>query len=81
VTALTTRQVLSRPDMLAMTTAVHRWATYGVLPVGALASGLAASFCGPRLAIVLAASTAQLSILAPTECAPLRRLQTLNPPA
>ncbi len=33
LTALTTRQSLSRPDMRAMATAVFRWATYGCCPL------------------------------------------------
>lgn len=78
LTALTTRQTLSRPDMRAMTTAVHRWATYGVLPLGALAAGLAASLFGPRLAILLAGAAAQLCVL-PLLRSPLRRLRTLTP--
>lgn len=58
LTALTTRQLLSRPDMRSMTTAVHRWATYGVMPLGAVFGGLCASLLGPRLAIVLVAALA-----------------------
>ncbi len=78
LTALTTRQTLSRPDMRAMTTAVHRWATYGVLPVGALAAGLAATLLGPRPAILLAGAAAQLCVL-PLLRSPLHRLRTLTP--
>lgn len=78
LTALTTRQTLSRPDMRAMTTAVHRWATYGVLPVGALAAGLAASLIGPRPAMLLAGVAGQLCVL-PLLRDPLRRIRTLEP--
>jgi MFS family permease len=77
LTALTTRQALSRPDMRAITTAVHRWATYGVLPLGALLAGLAASLLGPRPAILLAAAVAQLCVV-PLLWSPLRRLRTLT---
>lgn len=76
LTALTTRQTLSRPDMRAMVTAVHRWATYGVVPVGAVASGLAASVLGIRPAILLAGAVAQLCVV-PLLRSPVRRLQTL----
>ena len=77
LTALTTRQVLSRPDMRAMVTAVHRWATYGVLPVGALVAGLAASLLGLRPAIFLVGVIAQLCVV-PLLRAPVRKLHTLT---
>jgi len=77
LTALTTRQALSRPDMRAMVTAVHRWATYGVLPLGALAAGLAASLLGLRPAIFLAGAIAQLCVV-PLLRAPVRKLHTLT---
>ena len=76
-TALTTRQLLSRPDMRAMTAAVHRWATYGVMPLGALAGGLGASLLGPGPAIESLAALAQLTIV-PLLWSPLRTLRTLN---
>ncbi len=79
LTALTTRQTLSRSDMRAMVTAVHRWATYGVVPLGALAAGLAASLLGLRPAIMLAAAVAQLCVV-PLLRAPVRRLKTLSSP-
>lgn len=77
LTALTTRQTLSRPDMRAMTTAVFRWATYGVLPVGALLAGLTASLTGPRPAILLAGAISQLCVV-PLLRSPLRTLRTLT---
>jgi MFS family permease len=78
LTALTTRQTLSRPDMRAMTTAVFRWATYGVLPLGAFLAGLSASLLGPRPAIVLAGVISQLCVV-PLLRSPLRQLRTLTP--
>lgn len=77
LTALTTRQILSRPDMRSMTTAVHRWATYGVMPLGALGGGLCASLLGPRPAILLVATLAQFTVL-PLLRSPLRTLRTLT---
>lgn len=77
VTALTVRQTLSRPDMRAMVTAVHRWATYGVLPLGALAAGLVASLIGVRTAFLLAAALAQLCVM-PLLRSPVRKLRTLT---
>jgi MFS family permease len=79
LTALTTRQTLSRPDMRAMTTAVFRWATYGVLPLGALLAGLMASLTGPRPAILLAGGIGQLCVL-PLLGSAVRTLRTLSPP-
>lgn len=79
LTALTTRQTLSRPDMRAMTTAVFRWATYGVLPLGALLAGLLASLTGPRPAILLAGGIGQLCVL-PLLGSGVRALRTLSPP-
>jgi MFS family permease len=79
LTALTTRQTLSRPEMRAMTTAVFRWATYGVLPLGALLAGLVASLAGPRLAILLAGGLGQLCVL-PLLRSGVRTLRTLSPP-
>jgi MFS family permease len=78
LTALTTRQTLSRPDKRAMTTAVFRWATYGVLPLGALLAGLTATLLGPRPAILLAAAISQLCVV-PLLRPPLRALRTLTP--
>lgn len=78
LTALTTRQTLSRPDMRAMTTAVFRWASYGVLPLGALLAGLAASLMGPRPAILLAGVISQLCVV-PLLGRPVRTLRALTP--
>lgn len=78
LTALTTRQMLSRPEMRSMTTAVHRWATYGVMPLGALSGGLCTSLLGPRPAILLVAALAQLTVV-PLLRSPLRSLRALTP--
>ncbi len=77
LTALTTRQLLSRPDMRAMTTAVHRWATYGVMPLGAITGGLCATFLGPRPAILIVAVMAQVTVV-PLLLSPLRSLRSLG---
>jgi hypothetical protein len=75
LTALTTRQMASRPDMRSITTAVHRWATYGV---GALVGGLCASLLGPGPAILLMAALAQHTVV-PLLRSPLRTLRLLSP--
>lgn len=79
LTALTTRQLLSRPDMRAMTTAVHRWATYGVMPLGAIAGGLCATLLGPRPAMLVIAVIAQGTVI-PLVLSPLRSLKSLQIP-
>ena len=81
LTALTTRQTLSRPGMRAMTTAVFRWATYGVLPLGALLAGLTASLLGPRPAILLARAISQLCVmpLLPPPCVRAARSRRRQP--
>jgi hypothetical protein len=65
--------------MRAITTAVFRWATYGVLPPGALLAGLTAALTGPRPAILLAGAISQLCIV-PLLRSPVRTLRTLRPP-
>lgn len=77
LTALTTRQTLSRPDRRAMVTAVHRWATYGVVPLGAVAAGLAASILGVRPALIVAGGIAQLCVV-PLLRSPIRKLRGLT---
>jgi predicted MFS family arabinose efflux permease len=77
LTALTTRQTLSSSDMLPIATAVYRWATYGALPLGATAAGLAASLLGPRPAMLLAGAIGQLCVL-PLLRPKVRRLRTLS---
>lgn len=63
LTALTARQTLSAPEMRPLTTAVHRWATYGACPLGALLGGLLAAHLGIRTAIVAVAVVGQLAAL------------------
>lgn len=63
VAALTTRQRLSAGDRRAMTTAVFRWATYSVLPLGALLAGLVASALGVRVAVLVFGAIAQLCVM------------------
>lgn len=77
MTALTTRQTVSPPALRSMTTAVHRWATYGVLPLGALLAG-AVAHAGVRPAMLLTAAIGQaatLSLLA----SGVRRLTVVGP--
>jgi MFS family permease len=63
VAALTVRQRLSAPQHRAMATAVFRWATYSVLPLGALLAGLTASTLGVRAAVLIFGVVAQLCVV------------------
>ena len=63
VTALTTRQLLSRPDMRVQTTAIHRFVSLGVLAPAAWAAGLTADTAGPRWAILTFAALGALCLL------------------
>jgi predicted MFS family arabinose efflux permease len=75
VAALTTRQRLSAAGQRAMATAVFRWATYSVLPIGALFAGLAASALGVRAALLIFGGIAQLCVV-PLLRAPLPDFRT-----
>lgn len=55
-TAVSTRQRLAPPDMLARVTAANRVLTYSAMPLGALLGGILASTAGPRLTLILAAA-------------------------
>ena len=77
LTALTTRQTLSPLDMRAMVTAVFRWATYGVVPLGAVAAGLAATVLGVRPALIVAGVVAQLCVV-PLLLPSVRKLRSLT---
>lgn len=63
LTALTTRQAISPPELRPMTTAVHRWASYGALPIGALVAAATASTFGVRFAMLLCGAIAMLGVL------------------
>ena len=63
VVALTTRQRLSTGKQLAMATAVFRWATYSVVPLGALLAGVTASAFGVRAALLISGAIAQVCVV------------------
>jgi Transmembrane secretion effector len=79
LTALTARQTLSQPQMRSMTTAVHRWATYGAYPLGAALAGALAVSMSTTVAIRIVAVVAQLAAL-PLLSRPVRRTRALVPP-
>jgi MFS family permease len=52
VNAITLRQFAAAPDMRARATAVHRFASWGALPVGALLAGVIGQAFGVRAAVI-----------------------------
>jgi MFS family permease len=78
VNAITLRQQASAPHMRARTTAVHRFATWGTLPVGALLGGVVGELVGIRAALVLAFALAAVCFW-PLLVSPLRHTRALEP--
>ena len=76
LTALTVRQLLTDPSERPMATAVHRWASYGVLPIGALGAGVLAGAAGVRTAVAVFGVIAVLGVV-PLTRACVRRLVAL----
>lgn len=58
VNAITLRQFAADPEMRARATAVHRFVSWGALPVGSLAAGVVGQEFGVRVAIITAGVTA-----------------------
>ena len=58
VNAITLRQFAAGPEMRARATAVHRFVSWGALPVGSLAAGIVGQEFGVRVAIITAGVTA-----------------------
>jgi MFS family permease len=54
VNAITLRQFASGPEMRARATAVHRFVSWGALPVGSLAAGIIGQAFGIRTAVITA---------------------------
>lgn len=79
VNALTARQIVTPEGMATRATAVHRFATWGVLPLGATAGGLVGGALGLRVAVLTAACTA-LTCMVPLLHSPLRAARVLDRP-
>ena len=58
VNALTIRHIVTPPDLVTRATAVHRFVTWGVLPVGAVVAGVVGTAFGLRVAMLTAAGVA-----------------------
>jgi MFS family permease len=76
VSAITLRQLASAPAFRARATAVHRFGSWGTLPVGALLGGLLGQVFGLRTAMLTAAAIAALCSW-PLLRSPLRGTRTL----
>lgn len=63
VNALTIRHLVTPPDLATRATAVHRFVTWGVLPVGSAIAGLVGTAFGLRAAMLTAAGTAALCMI------------------
>lgn len=75
VNAITLRQFAAASAMRARATAVHRFVSWGALPVGALAAGVAGQLFGIRAAVI-AAGLISASCFWPLLRSPLRRTLT-----
>lgn len=63
VNALTIRHLVTPPDLATRATAVHRFITWGVLPVGSAIAGVVGTAFGLRAAMLTAAGTAALCMI------------------
>jgi MFS family permease len=73
VIASTLRQFASAPAMRARATAVHRFVSWGALPVGSLAAGVIGQAFGIRVAVITAGLTAATCFW-PLLASPLRAI-------
>ena len=79
VLLITLRQVRTPPLLLGRVNATMRTVTYGVIPIGAIAGGLAGEWLGLRTAILWGSLLLLLTILF-VATSPLARLRTLTDP-
>lgn len=75
VNAITLRQFAAAPAMRAQATAVHRFVSWGALPVGSLAMGVVGQALGIRVAVV-AAGLVSAGCFWPLLRSPLRTVKT-----
>lgn len=75
VNAITLRQFATAPGMRARATSVHRFVSWGALPVGSLAAGIIGQTCGIRTAVV-AAGVISAGCFWPLLRSPLRETRT-----
>jgi MFS family permease len=75
VNAITLRQFAAVPSMRAQATAVHRFVSWGALPVGSLATGIVGQEFGVRTAVITAGLTSATCFW-PLLRSPLRSIKT-----
>ena len=75
VNAITLRQFAATPAMRAQATAVHRFVSWGALPVGSFATGVVGQEFGVRVAVV-SAGLVSASCFWPLLRSPLRAIKT-----
>ncbi len=80
VNALTVRQIVTPAAMATRATAIHRFVTWGVLPIGSTVAGVIGGTFGLRAAMVASAVTAT-TCMVPLAFSPLRTARTLAPAA
>ncbi|QKG23238.1 MFS transporter [Actinomadura verrucosospora] len=82
VNAITIRHLATPPDLATRATAVHRFLTWGALPVGSAIAGVVGSASGLRAAMLTAAATAALCMI-PLRSRALLRTRAVHrtPPA
>ena len=80
VNAITVRHVVTPERMATRATSVHRFVSWGALPVGSVVAGLVGTAFGLRTAMIVAAVTT-FSCLIPLLFSPLRRVSTPQRPA
>jgi MFS family permease len=80
VNAITLRQLNSIPSMRAQATSVHRFLSWGALPVGALIAGALGQFLGLRPAMLASGIVASLCFI-PLFSSPLRRRSGAKTPS
>jgi len=75
VNAITLRQFAATSDMRARATAVHRFVSWGALPLGSLAAGIVGQELGVRVAVITAGMISA-SCFWPLLLSPLRATRT-----
>jgi MFS family permease len=75
--ALTIRHLVTPEALATRATAVHRFVTWGVMPIGSVAAGLIATTGGLRAAMVSAVAVAGLCAV-PVLSGPMRRARNIT---
>lgn len=78
VVAITIRQVVTPGEMLGRMNASYRLVSYGAIPLGALAGGLAGQYWGLRTGLVAGAVLLLVSAVAWVACSPIPRLRDME---